>query len=61
MIAILYCRGLPVEQLHGKSRERAIDDANLMLAGLTDIQRRDWSLVIIIEGNRPERLFGPKV
>lgn len=61
MIAILYCRRLPVEQMADRDRERLLHHVNLALSGLTDEERRDWTLVLVQNGRKPKRLWGPGI
>lgn len=44
MIAILYCRGEPVEVIRTATAQQAINDAWVMLGGLNDQEIVDWRL-----------------
>lgn len=61
MLAILYCRAQRIEQVKVADKEEAIAVASVLLEGLTDTERKDWSLVIVTGRDKAERLFGPKV
>lgn len=61
MLAVLYCRTQWVEQVKVVDKEEAMLVAGLLLEGLTDKEREDWSLVIVAGRDKAERLFGPKI
>lgn len=61
MLAILYCRKQPAEYLHGENREALITDVRRMLAGLSDAERKVWTLMIASKEAGTERVFGPKI
>lgn len=61
MLAVLYCRTQWMEQVKVADKEEALTVSSVLLEGLTDTERKDWSLVIVTGRDKAERLFGPKI
>lgn len=60
MLAILYCRGDPVEWGECDNAETAKANASIMLAGLSNVELSDWYMKIVKNGRTVGRHFFTK-